>query len=107
MAAGKQSDVQIGKVNLSLYHADEIDDALPGIKDRVIVNEDSQVDELFESESSGLESHPTYCTHAPSAERTSPKHDVFIEHTGAYDPDNTMTPVQRSLASGLRNLEKN
>ena len=34
-------------------------------------------------------------------------HDVFIEHTGAYDADNTMISVCESLASGMRNLKKN
>jgi len=99
-------DVQISDANLSLCGADGNDDALPGIKERVIVNEDTRVDELFESESSGLESHPANSMQAPSPEHISPKHDVFIEHTGVYDADNTMTPVRRSLASGLRNLKK-
>jgi hypothetical protein len=94
-------NVQICDANLSLYSADGNDDALAGIKDHVIVNEDTRVDELFESESSGLESHPASCTQAPSPEQCNEKHDVFIEHTGVYDADNTMTPVHRSLASGL------
>jgi len=99
-------DVQISDANLSMYGADGNDDALPGIQDRIIHNEDARVDDLFESESSGFESHPASCSQPPPPDQCTTKHDVFIEHTGVYDADNTMTPPRRSLASGLRNLKK-
>jgi len=65
-------NVQISDANLSLYGADGNDDVLPGIKDHVIVNEDTRIDELFESESSGLESHPASCAQAPSPASAKP-----------------------------------
>jgi hypothetical protein len=98
--------VEISDDHLSMYGPDGSDNVLPGIDDRVIVNENSHVNELFDSETSSLESHPANASTNSSTRELVPKNNVFIEHTSVYNADNTMMPERRSLASGLQNLKK-
>ena len=96
-------DIAIDETHLSMYGDDGADIALPGIDDRVIVNENSHADADFAAETSAFEPHPANDDQPANAEV---RKDVFIEHTGTYDADNTMMPVRRSLAAGMRNLNK-
>ena len=96
-------DVIVSEEQLSLYGEDGDDPTLPGIAEHVLMNECTKSDNIFDTETSGFEAHPA------QPDSTLDKHvpqDVFIEHTGVYDADNTMMPIHQSLASGLQNLKR-
>ena len=91
-------DIELSIENLELY---EDDDALPGIEDRVIVNQTNRADDMFAEETTGFEPHPATSLGTDQGER---KSQTFIEHMGVYDANGSSVPARNSFAAGLRRL---
>jgi len=91
-------DIELSIENLQLY---EDDDALPGVEDRIIVNQTDHADDMFAEETTGFEQHPATNLDNVQGEK---KSQTFIEHMGVYDANGSSVPARKSFAAGLRSL---
>lgn len=92
-------DIELSVDNLELY---KDDDALPGVEDRVIVNQTDRADDMFDEETTAFEPHPAASsgTRADQGENSR----TFIEHMGVYDANGSSIPARVTFATGLRKL---
>ena len=103
-------DVPIDQNHLAMYPED---DALPGLAERVVVNQSDCSEKLFEEETAGFEPHPastadggigySVSSHEPA---TNP-HDIFIENMGVYDANSVRIPAAQTKAAAIRNMATN
>jgi hypothetical protein len=95
-------NIQIGETNLAQY---PIDDMLPGIDNRVVVNQVPNPSEMFEEETAAFEPHPASALNRMEAgTSTSQRETVHIENVGLYDANAENTPARFLKASALRQL---
>jgi hypothetical protein len=95
-------DVTIQEEYLNMYPEDG---ALPGIHERVVVNQVPNASEIFEEETAAFEPHPASDSNKSVSEPTSESSDkVHIEHMGIYDSDGKSESCRFLKASALREL---
>ena len=95
-------DVTIKKEYLNLYPEDGV---LPGIHERVIVNQVPNASEIFEEETAAFEPHPASKLNKSVSEPTLDLSDkVHIEHMGIYDSEGKSESYRFLKASALCEL---
>ena len=95
-------DVVIQEDNLDFYPDDGI---LPGIGDRIVVNNVSNATEIFEEETAAFEPHPaSMFNKVESVPGSDPLENVHIEHMGIYDSDGKTESHRFLKASALQEL---
>lgn len=92
--------ITISDDNLALYPDDDI---LPGLEDRVVVNQTDRADEIFDEETAGFEQHPASGDDVSGSHASSLGPDgVFIENMGTYDANSTKSGPWAQKISAVR-----
>ena len=84
---------------MDLYSNQE--EFLPGIRDRIIYDSNSEPTQPFEEETAGFMSHPAS---SPNIDDVKIEPQVILENMGMSDPECSHINAQKFTASALRNL---
>ena len=78
------TDISLNESTMSLYPEDG---CLPGIEESVIYDRESDVDEIFKEETTGISEHPAELLGSSPEDSRSELIDVMLEKMGVTDPE--------------------
>ena len=97
------ADIVLNKEFLALY---PVDGPLPGMLERVVHDDELDVNKVFHEETAGFQSHPATLLHESNAMSSSVDENgvVMIEKMGVSDPECNKFSGRSFIASAIRNL---